>query len=346
MTGRSLYGSTLANELHGNVQKWGGTMKFTEEELRGYASPISQSEEEKCKNAIKMVRDAMKYIGYTDGGKEIRSFETDTYAFALDMSANYGAKKIVLLVQGSYANKTNIASQSDVDVAVILESTFIPIYRSGASGANYGFSDGTFSAQELKDEVESALKQKFNYQGVARHDKCIKVTGNTYRVDADVVPAYRHRDYSGDYQNNANNYVGGIEIRPDSGGSIINYPEQHIKLDNAKNSVTQYNFKRCVRIIKNMREFMPKHGYSVSDKISSFGLESLLWNANVSAYTKYASILRYTFDEVITFLKADFANYGGYLEANGIKRLFIDETTKTVYKQFVTDLSVFFQYDV
>ena len=320
-------------------------MKFTEEQLQKYASPISQTEEERCKNAIRMVRDAMKLVGYSDNGKEIRTFETDTYAFALDLTANYGAKKIVVLVQGSYANKTNIPSQSDVDVAVILESTFIPLYRSGVTGANYNFSDGTFTAKELKDEVESALKQKFNYKGVARHDKCIKVTGNSYRVDADVVPAYRYRDYSRDYDNNADNYEGGIEIRPDSGGKIINFPEQHIRLGIVKNRVTKYNFKRCVRIIKNMREIMIENGYAVSAEVSSFGLESLLWNADVTAYTKYANIYRFTFDEVITFLKKDVANYGGYLEANGIKNLFDDEATKYAYKRFVTDLSAFYEYD-
>lgn len=321
-------------------------MKFTEEQLREFASPISATEEEKCKNAIRMIRDAMQLVGYSDGGKEIRRFETDTYAFALDLSANYGAKKIVLLVQGSYANKTNIPSKSDVDVAVILESTFIPEYRVGVSGDSYGFSDGTFSAKDLKDEVEGALNRKFSLQGVTRHDKCIKVTGNTYRVDADVVPSYRYRDYSGDYQNNPDNYVGGIEIRPDSGGKIINYPEQHIKLGIAKNKITQYNFKRCARIIKNMRELMSKSGYSSSSKVSSFGLESLLWNVGVTPYTKYASISRYTFDEVIMFLKNDFANYGDYVEANGIKRLFSDEATKSAYKQFITDLSAFYEYDI
>ena len=44
-------------------------MKYTEKQLNNMASPISQSEEEKCKNAIKMIRDAMKELNYTDDGK-------------------------------------------------------------------------------------------------------------------------------------------------------------------------------------------------------------------------------------------------------------------------------------
>ena len=176
-------------------------MKYTEKQISKMASPISQSENEKCKNAIRMVRDAMKKLNYTDDGKDIRSYMTKSYSYALDLRQQYTGKKITLLVQGSYANKTNIPTESDVDVAVILKSTFIAKYRAGATDSNYGFTDGTFSASELKDEVETALKQHFGYQGVKRHDKCIKVIGNTYRVDADIVPAYRYRDYSNDYIN-------------------------------------------------------------------------------------------------------------------------------------------------
>ena len=152
-------------------------LKFTEEQLIRMASPISQTEDEKCKHAIKMVRDAMKKLNYTDDGNEIHTFAENTYAYTLDMRQLYSDKKIKLLVQGSYANKTNIPSESDVDVAVILESTFTTKYRNGILNEDYRFVKGTFSAAELKDEVEKALKQHFGYQCVERHDKSIKVYG-------------------------------------------------------------------------------------------------------------------------------------------------------------------------
>lgn len=82
-------------------------MKFTEEQLKNYASPISQTEEERCKNALRMVRDAMKLIGYSDDNKEIRLYESDTYAYSLELRSNNN-KELTLLVQGSYANNTEI----------------------------------------------------------------------------------------------------------------------------------------------------------------------------------------------------------------------------------------------
>ena len=104
-------------------------MKFTEKQIIKMASTISQSEDEKCKNAIRMVSDALKKINYTDDGAEIRSYATESYSYTLDLRHRFTDNKITLLVQGSYANKTNISSESDVDVAVILESTFRSVYK-------------------------------------------------------------------------------------------------------------------------------------------------------------------------------------------------------------------------
>ena len=321
-------------------------MKYTESQLRKIASPISQTEEEKCKNAIRMVRDALKKLNYTDDDKEIRSFDDESYSFMLDLRKINSNEIVTILVQGSYANKTNIPSESDVDVAVILESVFYTKYRSGVGSDAYGFSEGKISAQDFKDEVENALNKHFGYIGVERHDKCIKVIGNSYRVDADVVAAFRHRDYSNDYSIDEENYVKGIEIRPDSGGRIINYPEQHIKNGISKNKRTNSNYKKCVRIIKNMREDMENSGYNIPSKITSFGLESLLWNVEDSVYTEYSFNLRFIFGSVIRFLKYDSDSFKHYKEVNGIKKLFNDSESTDAYKSFVSKLYDYYDYDI
>lgn len=319
-------------------------MKFTESQLKNFAAPLSESEENKCKNAIRMVRDAMKLIGYSDEGKEIRMYEADTYSYALDLKSS-GNKKITLLVQGSYANNTNVRTLSDVDVAVILESTFMPEYRTGVTGKDYAFSSGTFNVSSLKDDVEEALKKRFNGDGVERKDKSIKVHGNSYRVDSDVVPSYRFRDYRNDYYSNPDNYVGGIEIRPDSGGSIRNYPEQHVKNGRLKNNQTKYSFKKQVRIAKKIKQSMIEMGYKSAENVSSFGIESLLWNISNEVFTSYLN-LRFVFNEILNYLVHDCQNFDSYKEANGIKPLFESDTEKQKYKTFITDLRKFYEYDI
>lgn len=321
-------------------------MKFTEEQIKSMASPISQSEDEKCKNAIKMIRDAMVDLDYTDDGNDIKTYSSDTFSYSLEMRQRFTNKKIVLLVQGSYANKTNIPSESDVDVAVILVSSFTAKYRKGLEKESYGFTEATFTAEDLKDEVLLALNKHFHYSGVTRHDKCIKVTGNSYRVDADVVPAYRFRNYESDFSYNENNYIRGIEIHPDSGGSIINYPEEHIRQDIIKNRETNFRFKKCVRIIKNMREIMEQNYFAIPSCISSFGLESILWNVKNSTYSYFENFLSFSFKYIIDYLNDDFTNFDNYKEANGIKPLFTDVHVKSEYQVFINNLKSFYECQI
>ena len=111
-------------------------MKFKEAQLTIFASPISDTEDEQCKNAIRMVRDALKCIGFSDNGNDISKMYTDSYSYQIRMQ-NSAGRDIKIFVQGSYANGTNIRSESDVDLAVVQENVFRTKYRPGVTDANY-----------------------------------------------------------------------------------------------------------------------------------------------------------------------------------------------------------------
>lgn len=320
-------------------------MKFTEIQLQQFAAPLSDSEDQQCKNAIALVRDALKYLGFTDDGQPISRMYDDTFAYQIEMRSQYGYRSIKLFIQGSYANNTNVRTHSDVDIAVVQEETFQPEYRSGITGANYNFSSADLPAKSFKDEVQEALYRQFG-SDVERKDKSIKIHGNTYRKDADSVPCRRYRDYRNDYSNNPNNFIGGIVIHPDSGGSIINYPEQHIRNGQQKNKETKYQYKKMVRIIKSLRYVMQESYIFSSSKVTSFGLESLLWNIPNEIFEKYSSILRFSFDEIIKYLVAHKADINLYKEANGIKYLCPLQSDTANYTQFVDDISAFYEYDI
>ena len=82
----------------------------------------------------------------------------------------------------------------------------------------------------------------------------------------------------------------------------------------------------------------------VPNTISSFGLESLLWNVANGEYTRYSS-LGYKFDDVIRFLSNNKNMFDSYKEANGIKKLFPTDEVLKSYQDFITKLSSFFEYD-
>ena len=319
-------------------------MKFSEEKLRLFAAPLSETEDQKCKNAIGMVRDALKDIGFTDDGKTIEKLYADTYSYSLEMRNATKNRKVKLFVKGSYANNTNVRTESDVDIAVVLESTFKVKYRPNINDAKYGFSNSTDNVMTFKDDVEDALRKKFG-SDVERKNKSIKIHGNTYRVDADAVPCMRHRDYSNDYNSDPNNFIGGIFIRSDDGQTIINYPEQHIRNGREKNNQTNTYYKKMVRIIKKMRFIMQDENYESANNVSSFGLESLLWNLPNGVFTKY-TIYRYAFGEITEYLWNNSHMLPFYKEANGIKPLCESAIDVEKYTRFIKDLYNFYEYDI
>lgn len=321
-------------------------MKFTESMLDNYSQPLSTTEDNQCKNAISMVRDALKALSFTDDNKAISPLYSDTLAYAVEMRSMYGSRRIKLFVQGSYANNTNVRTESDVDIAVVEEDVFQPQYRTGVTGASYGFSNAPQPTKEFKDEVQEALTQKFG-NDVERKDKSIKIHGNTHRKDADSVPCRRNRDYRNDFSYDESNYIGGIVIYPDSGGMIVNYPEQHIYNGRQKNTATHSHYKKFVRILKKMRYLMEDNSIYSASNIGSFMLESMIWNISDDWYLEYCGKYRkvYAFDQMISLLVSSKSALMSWKEANGIKPLCSDSTAYNNLCRFIDDLSSFYEYE-
>lgn len=329
-------------------------MKFTEAMLEDYAKPLSETENQSCKNAIRLVSDSLKRLGFTDDGREISPLYPDTYSYSLELRNLIGTRKIKLLVQGSYANNTNVRTQSDVDIAVIQEEVFTTEYRTDGwypqTDANYHFTIAPTPAKAFKDEVQECLENDFG-RDVERKNKSIKVHGNTYRKDTDTVPCRRYRDYRKDFYNDANNYVGGIVIYPDNGGRIINYPEQHIANGRIKNINTHQYYKKMVRIMKKIRFLMEESNNaafkSAAQGVSSFMLESLLWNIEDKWYLDNCGnttrIL--AFKSMVEHLVIHQKLFSYFKEANGIKPLCVDDIALEKLKFYVNTLIFFFEYE-
>lgn len=322
----------------------GSKMVFTEEMLNNYAQPLSATEDQQCQNAIRMVIDAIKPLGFSETRSTVERMYGESHAYYQELESKYGSRKIKVFLQGSYANNTNVRTQSDVDIAVVEEDIFQTEYRSGVTKSNYGFVTASPRAKTFKDEVEEALKSKFG-SDVERKNKSIKINGNTYRKDADGVPCRRHKDFRWDFSNDPNNYVGGIVIIADSGERIINYPEQHIKNGKEKNTATNYYYKKMVRIIKKMKYLMCEQGIESADKVSSFALESLLWNIPNEKYLEYKEYRKvFMFDRLIDYLHSNQSALSTYKEANGIKDLCPNQEFITNIENFINDLRKFYGY--
>lgn len=205
--------------------------------FRSWSRPPSDTEDERCENASRMVRDA------------------------LWASAALRGHTVEVFAQGSYRNNTNVRAQSDVDICVRYMDVFYADYTHapGLTGAQLGFVDATYSPATFKADVESALRAHFGWANVERGNKVLVVRENTYRVSADVAPTFERRRYS--TAGGRPSYQSGVLLFPDAGGQIENWPQQHYDNGVAKNERTGRRFKALVRIFKRLRDEMAERGY-------------------------------------------------------------------------------------
>lgn len=315
-------------------------MKFKEFTLKQYAAPLSETEDIKCKRAIEAIRDALSDLGYTDNQTGISLLESDTLSYAVSMRNKNSTERIHIFIQGSYANNTCVRNESDVDIAVVREDIF-----DYAWGANLELTteNKREEAKALKDATERVLRKRFPTQ-VHRGNKSIKVDRNTYRKQADTVPCISLHHYYRSHLNDYSTHHDGIVIFADDGTVIRNFPKQHIANGKTKNIRTNYYYKKMVRIMKKMRQLMSDYGYKSADGVSSFGLESLLWNVPDSYFTKYKSY-GFVFEGLLGHLHNNQYILLNGLEANGIKELCQTQDEVSAYTSFINDLYRFFEYD-
>src|ERR1700733_3444953 len=84
------------------------------------------TEQTKCESAVRAVRNA------------------------ICASVKLSSKNIDVFTQGSYANRTNVRQDSDVDICVMFKDAFFPDYSmsEGLNGDALGYSDGTYTYNE------------------------------------------------------------------------------------------------------------------------------------------------------------------------------------------------------
>ena len=181
-------------------------MYYTEEQIEQYSKPLSDSEKRSCESTINVFETILQKYGFSVTRKNFDEMDSE------DLNHRFHVKKdnieFTIFLQGSYGNGTCVRQDSDVDIAMICESTFWTKYPTGKSRANYGFTSSDFNIVEFKDEFCKFIKSLNSSYKVENHDKCIFFEGNgSSRKDMDIVPSLRYRDYSNDYYCNPKNFI-------------------------------------------------------------------------------------------------------------------------------------------
>ena len=70
----------------------------------------------------------------------------------------------------------------------------------------------------------------------------MKISSNSYRVEADAIPAFQYRNYKINDSYSSDNFVEGVKFYSANSIEVINYPKQHIANGKEKNRITQRKY--------------------------------------------------------------------------------------------------------
>lgn len=271
----------------------------TEDTLRKWALKPSDAEEARIERTERLIRDA------------------------LSRSVDDQVKNARIFAKGSVKMKTNISQTSDIDICIEAKSVFYTDYPEGKTDASYGNVASEYTFATFRRAVEEALLLTFGPTIVdISGNKAIRINGDVAsgRIDADVVPAFMHKRYTGD----SGSYHQGIELRSKQDAKrVINWPEQNYTNSLDKHENTYRRYRKMVRILKRLRREMKDAGYEFNNGAESFLIESLLWNVPENYYgnsTYYEDL-----SGILSYLKIMLANPNSvseWGEVNELKYLF------------------------
>jgi hypothetical protein len=187
-----------------------------------------------------------------------------------------------IYLQGSYANATNIRADSDVDIVCQLTSSWRRDidYLSTDEQLRYhgAFTSSDLSWTAFRLDVLAVLRENFGSAVISEGSKCIKVSGSSSRLRADVLVAQEYRLYLKFPSQAEQSYVEGVTFWTSDGQQVINYPKFHRTFGQTKHAETGERYKGLVRTFKNARRRAVEDGLLTHQIAPSYFVECLLYN--------------------------------------------------------------------
>ena len=242
--------------------------------LRSWVKPSSDYEESK--------RDTTE--------KEVRA--------ALAASSRLSQIAYKVYAKGSYANRTNVRLDYDVDIAV--ECTDFYYWDAIGAAADvkkmaeasiqpYGKSYGP---DDFKNDVEGALVNHFGRTAVTRGNLAMRVRERKTTLPADVVPCFAYQYIYGADRSGGLLSHKGTRIFPERGLYLHNWPQQQLDKGIAKNDATGRHYKRMVRALKRIENTLVQS--KQLSEVPSFLMECLVYNVpnNLFNHPSYVADMR------------------------------------------------------
>jgi hypothetical protein len=248
---------------------------------------------------------------------------------ALGRSSRLREYSYEIVVQGSYANKTNIRAHSDVDLVVQMKLPFEeqvkdldPVERSRFDAK---YENAAIGWREFRQDVLSGLRKSYF---VTVGNKCIDIQDwdSLLRIPADIVPAIEYRRYRSFSSGGAETFDEGIYFKDRSGEVVISFPKQHLRNGDRKDADTGGRFKQVVRAVKNARlHLMDVKADDRARVLSSYFIECLLYNVPDDEYRQ--PTLQAAYGRSLSWLASNLALAREFICQNGLVDLFVEGRT-------------------
>ncbi len=226
-----------------------------DELLSAWIEPSSDTEQSRQDRAERLIREAVK------------------------AHSAFAGVNLSVYAKGSYANNTNVALDSDVDIVVQCNDCFYYDYADGVvpPPASLPPYEGEWTASAWRAEVTAALRRYF---GTSEVDATGKVAiaiaeRKSSRPNADVVPAF---DYCLYWTSNRTRSTKGSIVHTHDLRRIINWPEQQLANGREKNNRTGRRYKRFVRALKHAENRLREIN-ALGEK-PSYLMECLVYNVS------------------------------------------------------------------
>lgn len=228
----------------------------------------------------------------------------DTYAKMRNLIEN-NINNVEIFLQGSYANSTNVRDNSDIDIVVILKDGTYDTYNGN-------------DVRNARDFLHRNLHGKNNFQ-FEKGKKTVKYKGNTNYVPADLVPSVQY---------DADGHEGIVIYDHGTMKYLIGYPKQHKANGEAKSGDTDGNFKKAVRMFKNVRNYAVDKRILSGNVCPSYFIECLLYNVKDSMFSGNEQDV---FFNVMKALYENRSSLSGSDRMNGIQPLFEGDNSWNVH---------------
>lgn len=227
-----------------------------------------------------------------------------------------------VFLQGSYANHTNVRSDSDVDLVALLRASWQRdlSFLDAAEQARYhgSYSTSAVTLEAFRKDVLTVLQAEFP-GAVTEGKKCLKIAKAYNRLPADVLVAQEYRVYQSFPAYGAPRYIEGVRFTDRAGNTIINFPKRHRQRGEEKHAATRNSYKGVVRTVKNARAKARDDGLISTATSPSYFVECLLFNVPDE---QFVANLRDSYFNVLTWLSQNFSTFEAMWCQNGMTKLF------------------------